>query len=145
MTRRLFAAALMLLLPAAARAQCTVTAVPVDFGTYLPFSATPDDATGSVRITCTTLIAGYTIALGPGGGTVPARRMASGSATLLYQLYTTAARTTVWGNGTGGSVTVSGGCVLLCNQTHTVYGRIPARQVARPGTYVDTITVTITF
>ncbi|WP_211854797.1 Csu type fimbrial protein [Plastoroseomonas hellenica] len=137
--------ALILLLPLSARAQCTVTVAPVSFGTYLPFSATPDDATGSVRVACTNFAGGYTIALGSGGGTIPARRMASGSATLLYQLYTTAARTTIWGNGTGGSVMVSGSCLVVCSQTYSVYGRIPARQAARPGTYVDTIVVTVTF
>lgn len=145
MTRRVLLEALILLLPVAARAQCTVTAAPVSFGTYVPFSATPDDATGSVRVACSNFSGGYTIALGSGGGTISARRMASGSATLQYQLYTTAARTTVWGNGTGGSVVVSGSCFFLCSQIYSVHGRIPARQVARPGTYVDTITVTVTF
>lgn len=145
MTRRLLPAALILLLPAAARAQCTVTAAPVAFGTYVPSSAAATDATGSVRVACTNFIGGYTIALGPGGGSIPTRRMASGTATLQYQLYTTAARATVWGNGTGGGVVVSGSCLVLCNQTFSVYGRIPARQSPRPGAYVDTITVTVTF
>lgn len=144
MNRMLIPAAL-LLLPAAARAQCAVTAAPVSFGTYLPFSPTAADATGSVRVACTNFMGGYTIALGSGGGSIPARRMASGSAALQYQLYTTAARSTVWGNGTGGSVIVSGSCLVLCSQTYSVYGRIPARQSARPGTYTDTITVTVTF
>lgn len=147
MKRMLVPAVLVgLLVPMAARAQCTVTAAPVSFGTYLPLSATPRDSTGSVRVTCTTVIAGYTIALGPGGGgSIAARRMASGSALLSYQLYRSAARSVVWGDGTGGSATVSGTCVLLCNQTHSIYGRIPARQPARPGTYTDTVTVVVTF
>lgn len=145
MNRMLIPAVLFLLLPAAARAQCAVTAAPVSFGTYLPFSPTAADATGSVRVACTNFTGSYTIALGSGGGTISARRMVSGSIALLYQLYTTAARTTIWGNGTGGSVIVSGGCFFICNQTYSVYGRIPARQSARPGTYTDTITVIVTF
>lgn len=144
MNRMLLSAAL-LVLPAAARAQCTVAATPVAFGVYLPSSASPTDATGSVRVACTNFIGGYTIALGSGGGSIPARRMASGNATLQYQLYTTAARTAVWGNGTAGGVVVPGSCLTLCDQTYTVYGRIPARQSPRPGTYADTITVTVTF
>jgi spore coat protein U-like protein len=143
--RRLVVAALLALLPVAARAQCTVSAAPVGFGVYQPFAASPTDSTGSVRVVCSSLLAGYTVALGPGGGSIAARRMTSGAGTLPYQLYTSAARSTVWGDGSGGSATIGGTCLLSCDRTITIYGRIPARQVVRPGSYLDTITAIVTF
>jgi len=136
---------LVLLAPAVAGAQCTVTATPIAFGTYLPFAATPTDNTGNVTSACA--FNGYTIALNAGingGGNFANRRMASAGAFLLYQLYSDAAHATVWGDGTGGTSTVAAPC-LFCRRTHTVFGRITARQAARPGTYSDTILVTVTF
>jgi spore coat protein U-like protein len=71
--------------------------------------------------------------------------MTSGSNSLTYGLYTNAARTTVWGDGTGSTATVtntgSGSA-----QNFTVYGRIPAGQTSTPaGIYADTVSVTITY
>src|SRR5712691_6094979 len=93
-------AALVLLAPAMARAACTVTANPVAFGVYLPFSATPTDSTGSVQVNCIgSFNSPFTIALNAGlhsGGSFANRRMISGGSFLSYQLYSDAARTTVW-------------------------------------------------
>src|SRR6266487_1298814 len=50
------------------------------------------------------------------------RKMVNAGTLLNYNLYTDAARTTVWGDGTGGTVTVSGSS--NGSTTHTVYGRI---------------------
>ncbi|WP_367617271.1 spore coat protein U domain-containing protein [Plastoroseomonas hellenica] len=74
---------------------------------------------------------GYAIALGPGHGSIPTRRMASGDAIFQYQVYATAARTTVWGDGTGGSMIVSGGGSFTCNQAYSVYGRGSSRGSTR--------------
>ncbi|MBR0650383.1 spore coat protein U domain-containing protein [Roseomonas terrae] len=145
MKRVLTAAAFLMALPVAARAQCSVTAVPVTFATYQPFAATSLDSTGSITLSCLLAIGNYTVTLGPGGGSVAARRMANGPTLLSYQLYTTAARTTIWGDGTGGTVTVPGSCLLACVRTLTIYGRVPARQVVRPGAYLDTILVTMSY
>jgi len=50
----------------------------------------------------------------------------------------------VWGDGTSGTVTLSGvGTGITANTT--VYGRIPARQNVRVGHYVDNIVVTVNF
>ena len=147
MLRALALVAMSLLVPAVARAQCSVSATPVSFGTYLPFSGTPTDSTGSVTVGCL-FIGPYSIALNAGlngGGSFANRRMGSGSARMFYQLYTNATRTTVWGDGTGGSSVVNGFCFVVCSNPYTVYGRIPARQAVRPGTYIDTIVVTVTF
>lgn len=136
-------AALVLIAPATARAACTVSAAPVAFGAYPPFAAAPTDSTGTVTVHCTPA-ANVVIALSTGGsGTYSSRQMSHGAARLNYQLYSNAARTTVWGNGTGGTVTVS--ARVAGNQRFTTFGQIPALQGVTPGAYLDTITVTVTF
>ena len=140
--------------PAAAQS-CTASATPVTFGNYNVFSATPTDSTATVTLSCAvnlvSLTLGYTISLSPGGsGSYATRRMSDGASTLNYQLYTSVLRTTVWGDGTGGSSTVAGPLTLSVlsgvSTSTTIYGRVPAGQTsARPGAYSDTITVTITY
>jgi spore coat protein U-like protein len=131
---------------------CTVLALPVIFGTYIPFSGTPNDSTGSVTVTCSGAVpSGYVIALNAGifgGNNFANRRMATVGGFLDYQLYSDPAHTIVWGDGTGGSnVTTGPPCLSpsYCGATYTVYGRIPARQAARPGIYTDVTLVTVTF
>jgi spore coat protein U-like protein len=65
---------------------------------------------------------------------------------LDYNLFLDANRTTIWGDGTGGS-SRSGPIMppLLTQVTVTVYTRIPARQNVRVGHYTDSITATINF
>ena len=94
----------------------------------------------------------YTIALGGGGGgggSVGARSMSSDSGTLAYQLYRDPARTQVWGDGTGGSVTVADGYLLNgvppVVRNYTAYGAIAPLSKVAPGLYSDTITVLMTY
>ena len=143
---RLWSAAAMILLAAHdATAQCMIAALPVTFGVYQPFSAMPVDSNGSIAIRCHAF-GPYSIAINPSvTGNFAGRHMSRAGSQLSYQLYTDAARRTVWGDGTGGSAIVAGFCSGSCNNDHPVYGRIPPRQSATPGTYVDTITVTIVF
>jgi spore coat protein U-like protein len=150
-------AALLLLaaLPGAARAQgvtCTVSATPLAFGLYLPVNATPDDSTGSISVNCTTeafiQFVAYSITLSGGGsGNPAARRMLSGAGQLGYQLYRDSARTAVWGTTSAQDVTGSSllGRTFPFSVTHTVYGRIPARQSVASGAYTDVIQVIVTY
>jgi spore coat protein U-like protein len=75
--------------------------------------------------------------------------MASGTNTLQYNLYTTAALTTVFGDGTGATGTDAGTGTGMANALqYTVYGQLPdnaANQASIPGTYTDTVTVTVTY
>jgi spore coat protein U-like protein len=91
----------------------------------------------------------YEIELGPGGGgTYAMREMTSASGTLDYQLYTDASRTTIWGDGTGGTVTTGfNGQLAAGTTTHSypVHGAIPARQNVAAGSYSDVITVTLNY
>ena len=126
---------------------CDVQATNHAFGAYLPSSATALDGTSTLSVYCTVGTA-YSMALnvGTGGGTFVGRKMLSGAQELSYNLYTTAARSTVWGDGSGSTATVGGsGAGLLTASTHTVYGRIGINQDVNPGSYTSTVTVTLTF
>lgn len=127
-------------------AACTVDATDLDFGDYTASSATPDDATSTITVTCTDG-EDYSIALDAGEGdsaTVAARSMTSGTDSLPYWLYTTGSFATVWGDGTNTTAVVSD-TGDGTGQPHTVFGRIPIAQYVPAGAYEDTILVTITF
>jgi spore coat protein U-like protein len=130
---------------------CTVTATAVSFGTYDPLSSAADDSTGTVRVRCTLVVAlagSFTVSLSTGGsGNYAARNLHNGASNLLYNLYTNTTRAQVWGNGTGGSVSVSQtfSGLLAIDRSLTIYGRIPAGQNVPAGTYSDTILVTVTY
>jgi spore coat protein U-like protein len=126
---------------------CSVTASALSFGAYNPTSGSPLDGTSAISVYCTVGSA-YAVALdvGTGGGAYAARTIANGANVLDYNLYTSGAHTTVWGDGTGSTSTVAGsGSGLLTASTQTVYGRVSALQDKPAGTYTSTITVTVTF
>lgn len=133
---------------------CTVSTATVNFGTYNPQSATNTTANGTITTSCTAFLAGlisYTIAISTGGsGTYTNRRMINGATPLLYNLYTSAAFTSIWGNGTGGSVIGTDSNLPVSSipilRSYTVYGRMPALQTsAIAGTYTDTVVATVTY
>ncbi|MFG6414738.1 spore coat U domain-containing protein [Roseateles sp. DC23W] len=134
---------------------CGVTTTNVAFGTYSPLAFGNTDTTGSVRISCggvAGLLIPFNIAISAGGGgTYANRRMASGANVLRYNLYTDASYTTLWGDGSATSQLVNASVLLDLlglspAQTFYIYGRIPGRQLtAVPGTYADTISVTLTY
>jgi spore coat protein U-like protein len=134
--------ALSLLASMPCRAACTVTTTSVAFNPYDVFNTLNNDITGTLTVRCNPGQA-YALSLSTGSGTYASRKLVNGPYLLSYNLYTDAARTTIWGDGTAGTSTVSGNAK---NATHTVYGRIPARQNARMGSgYTDTIVVTVTY
>ena len=132
---------------------CDVTATSVPFGTYDPTSPSPLDATGTITVSCSValvgLLASWTLALSPGNSaTYSPRRLSNGAATLQYNIFTTAAHSTVWGNGSGSTSVLSDSRLLLVGNNsaqYTVYGRISPRQDVRAGSYSDSIVVTINY
>ena len=129
---------------------CTVTANPLAFGAYAPLNNAPLDGAGEIDIDCfglTTALDSITLKLSAGGsGSFAARRMLSGANTLSYNIYSDAARSIVWGDGTGGSssLTLQNQFSLLSWSTSApVYGRIAAAPGTRTGNYADTIIVTV--
>ncbi len=139
---------------ATALASCSTSATTVPFGSYNPFAIGSIDRSGTVTVSCSlggliSLLVSYTIKLSPGlYGTYATRKLAAGSNRLNYNLYTSAAYSTVWGNGSSGTGTVSDGYLLGLTTTHrnyTVYGRLPALQNLPSGAYSDTITITVEY
>ena len=129
---------------------CSVAATALAFGNYTP-GAGQATGTSTVNVFCTKTTP-FTVALNGGattGGTVAQRLLGLGANTLQYNLFTTNAYATVWGDGTGTSVTQSGaGAGLGSAVGLTVYGQLPdnaTNQGAVPGAYTDTITVTVTY
>ena len=135
---------------ATVQSTCAATATALAFPNYTPGGgAVTQSSTVSVKCTKNTP---YTVALNGGattGGTVAQRLMASGTNTLQYNLYTTNTYATVWGDGTGSSVTQPGtGAGVATANTLTVYGQLPdsaANQAEVPATYTDTVTVTVAY
>lgn len=126
---------------------CDVQAVNLAFGAYSPSAVTALNGASTVSVYCTVGTT-YQLSLnvGTGGGDFTGRKMLSGAHQLTYNLYTTAARTTVWGDGTSSTATVSGtGTGLLTAVNHTVYGQIGVNQDSAPGAYSSTVTVTVSF
>jgi spore coat protein U-like protein len=147
--RAILAALGALAVPAAGQA-CTVSATGVAFGTYDSITPAPDDGVGSVTLVCHPNVHSAVVQLGTGlSGSYAPRRMRNGANTLGYNLYTSVARNIVWGNGSGGTatVTLSDGIVSAGIRTfdRPIYGRIPAGQAVAMGTYTDTIVVTVIF
>jgi spore coat protein U-like protein len=131
-----------------AEAACTVTTTSVNLGEYNTlFGAS--DSTGSITINCD-VNSSVVTSIGPGvfsGGFVP-RKMKNTTLpdTLNYNLYTTAARITIWGDGTQGTSTVGPTAIARNGSTTlTIYGRIPASQDVSAGQYTDMLVVTINF
>jgi len=122
---------------------CALNVTGVNFGSYDVFSNSALDTTGNIDVNCPSGV-GYSIELSEGGGTHTQRVMGSGAHRLNYNLYTAANRAVVWGDATSGTVTVNGTGIGV-NVNHGVYGRIPARQNVRAGSYSDIIIVELTF
>lgn len=144
---------------------CTATASEVAFGTFSPLGGgSAADTAGQVQVTCnltdpdafpngTNVRFNYAVSLSGGqSGNVADRRLGSLGTQTRYDLYLNSARTTVWGDGTGGSSTIQGSILIPASNptpktdTHAVYARIPAgQQLATPGFFVDNIVVTVSW
>ncbi len=145
--RRAALVAASLLAPATVRAAPTCTfgaAGALAFGTYDPLASAPLDSQSTLSYRCPrgqhvriSLDAGLS-------GAFAAREMRMGTERLVYNLYLDAARTAVWGDGTGGTgvgpgVAAQGG---LGTTVAYVFGRVPPAQDAVAGLYSDTVRVT---
>ena len=135
---------------------CSLTTSGVAFGVYSPLSATPATMTGTLAVNCSwTPVAPTQINLAVyfstgNSGNYTTRTMTNGTSNLNYNLYFNSNGTAVWGNGTGGSYY---GVATLTTATQTgsasangtIYGVIAAGQDVTPGSYLDTIIVTVSF
>jgi spore coat protein U-like protein len=122
---------------------CTIGTNNLNFGTAGVLTANTD-ATTTLSPVCTNGTP-YNIGLDKGlnGSSVTARQMKAGAALINYFMFSNSGRTTNWGN-TVGTDTVAGTGTGSA-QSLTVYDRIPAQTTPAPGTYNDTIVVTLTY
>jgi spore coat protein U-like protein len=126
---------------------CRFTSVdPVSFGAYDIFARQPNNnGVGSLTIDCKgSGNDNFEVTLSTGQShSYTTRTMRSGGNHLDYNLYTSADRSAVWGDGHGGSQLMT----VRKNKATTlhVFGQIPAGQDVAVGTYTDPIVATVTF
>jgi spore coat protein U-like protein len=117
----------------------------VDFGSYNVFQETANDfGVGTIDVSCDKKNKKFTVSLSTGqSNTFTNRVMNSGTNLLQYNLFTSAARNVVWGDGTGGSQNI------FVNDKNTyqldIFGLINPLQDVSVGYYSDFITVSIEF
>ena len=127
-----------------------VTATTMTFGNYNAASPGATTANATITVSCVNPahdLNPFSIALSKGGSASYApRTMTFGANTLNYNIYTTAGFVSVWGDGTGSTVTVDyNGAGNPNSLNYTAYGSVPAGQYVAAGSYTDTITVTVTY
>lgn len=119
----------------------------LDFGSHGSIP-TPINSSTAISLSCPSNL-NWKIGLSNGvNASGTQRRMKNpGGNFINYELYRNSARTQRWGNDiTGGTDTASGSGSTQVNPTVlTVYGRVPAQASVAPGSYVDTVTVTLTY
>jgi spore coat protein U-like protein len=126
-------------------AQCGTSATNLNFGNQNNLSANRDQ-TSTITTRCTNSTP-YNIGLDAGtgsGATVTTRKLTGPSSnTINYSLYRDASRTLVWGTTINTNTVAATGSGA--DQSQTVYGRIPVQAIPNPGTYSDTIVLTVTY
>lgn len=145
--------------------KCKISTTDVVFGQYDPVvtnlsTALNAPSPGTLVVTCTKNASGVTLALNTGGHSTGGtnRRMletAGAGMFLTYQLYqpvsgapsAACAFTTIWGDGTNGTVLTPSGTTWgnTAAQTFNVCGQVAAGQDVEQGSYADIITATVNF
>ena len=128
---------------------CNVSTTPVSFGAYDVFSSTPLDSTGTINVSCNNperkpILVTVSVSSGAAGSFNPRQmQLAGGPDRMNYYLFLDPSRTTIWGDGTGGTSTFSSTIIRDSSLNAPIFGRIPQRQNLRAGSYSDTLLVTI--
>jgi spore coat protein U-like protein len=123
---------------------CSVSAQTLNFGSTGVLRANLDAST-SISVTCTNQ-APYTVALDGGlsGATDPTqRKMTHSGVSVTYGLYQDASHVSPWGDSTGVNTVAGTGSGLA--QSFTVYGRVPPQTTPAPGSYSDTVVLTVSY
>jgi len=142
---------------------CTAGNAIINFGSYDVLGGSVLDGTGSITVTCVSSGGGppsriitYTARLMPLGSPRTLAHL-TGTDRLNYNLYVDSARTQVWGDGTGGTFTITGTIAVPRNSSVTdapknFFGRIApggqdvsaASTAPAPAIYFQLLTVTVT-
>jgi spore coat protein U-like protein len=134
--------------PAEAASGCGVVSVTsVSFGDYNPRDRQPLDSTGSIVFECRSVGPSdvVSIELSRSRASGYDRSMTGGGHMLDYNLYLDAARTQVWGDGTGGTGVYRGRPQGRQPVSVPVYGRLMPRQGVKGGLFTDRIVVTLVY
>jgi spore coat protein U-like protein len=134
---------------------CTVSATGIAFGNYNPLNSIGDSAVGSWTVICNAIGSGSatvagTLTLSTGSsGSYANRTMKSGTNTLQYNIYLTPSHAQIIGDGSAGTFAPSDSGTVTAGQVYQVtgsmYGFMPPLQDVSPGSYTDTIVVTVTY
>jgi spore coat protein U-like protein len=130
---------------------CTVSATPVGFGSYDVFMSVPSDSAGTLTVDCMSNVVRARITAGPSqasGTFIPRQMKREGGTDLLnYNVFTDAARSAIFGDGTGGTSAITirrpTGKPAPWMQFINIYGRIFPGQDVWVGSYSDSFTITI--
>jgi len=128
---------------------CAITAETLAMGTW---SGTGDlEGASTINVKCSTGT-GYSVDLSAGASSpsLTDRKLVNGTDLLAYNLYRNTTRTEIWGDGSPGTFVVGGngtGMANSGNQPLPVYAKILEADLlaAKPGTYSNTITATVTY
>ena len=140
---------------------CTISATPIAFGNYDPASPVRlGPVTSTISAQCSVppgsgLVSGFvlTVSLSTGSsGAYAARllRASRGPDVVRYNLFTSAAASTIWGDGTAGTATVSLVIPRMTpgqsgQGTALVFGYVPPLQDVAADNYADTVMVIATW
>lgn len=129
--------------------ECQVGTVnTLDFGNTGFLTGNVDSST-SVSVTCTSGT-GYKVGLdaGSAGGTTSSRkmtRMTTPASTVSYGLYRDSNRVQNWGNDTANGTDTQNGSGSGSAASYPIYGRVPPQATPEPGSYQDTVVLTVAF
>ncbi len=129
-------------------ATCSVSNDGLNFGTYNPFNLTDTSSTFNIQVTCSGLASNlsYDIKLNAGNsGNINTRKLLNGTEQLVYNIYTEASYTSIWGDGITGNTVVGTAVAPTDTKNHSGYAIIPHSQAITPGAYTDNITITLTY
>ena len=134
-----------------AATRCSIVSVSsMNFGRYDPGNRRPLDSTGTVAVQCTDLTTSDVISIELSrsrvGGFMPRTMIGVGTGVRFeYNLYLDAARTMVWGDGSGGTAVYRGRVTEGAAISVPIYGRIPPTQSLEGGRYDDLIIITLNY
>lgn len=144
----LLLAGILAVVPVTVRAaNCTVSTRTLAFGNYNPLNAAARNLAPVVIVAVCNGNGTLTAALSTGQSNAYINRYMTSVTTgdqLNYQLYTSVAHTTIWGDGTGATAVVTRN---FRNNTVRLrsFGQIAAMQNIAAGSYTDLITATVSF
>jgi spore coat protein U-like protein len=125
--------------------ECIVAATnPLNFGTTGVLSSDIDQTT-TFEVQCTNSTP-YSVGLDAGtgvGASTLLRRMTGGSDAIDYQMFSDPSRTVNWGDNVG--VDTVAGVGNGSPQSLTIYGRVVPQATPEPDTYIDTVTIEVTY